>query len=88
MEFVHWVSAGPLGAEGTLSGVGVRLVGPMGTAFYLHDDYPNFSRAQFTPPLAATGMVELAGGLGHAFTLTLDAALLNPVFFLGSLGST
>ncbi len=59
----------------------------MGTAFYLHDDYPNFSGPEFSPRLAATGMVEIAGAPGHVFTLTFGAPVRDPVLFLGSLGS-
>jgi hypothetical protein len=87
MDFVHWVTAGATGAAGTLGTVEVALSGPMGTAFYLHDDYPNFSGPAFTPPQADTGMVEMAGGPGHAFTLTFGAPVVDPVMFLGSFGS-
>ena len=87
MDFVHWVTAGATGAAGTLGTVEVALSGPMGTAFYLHDDYPNFSGPAFTPPQTATGMVEMAGGPGHTFTLTFGAPVADPVVFLGSFGS-
>jgi len=86
-SFVHWAAAGPSGATGTLSGASVTLAGPMGTAFYLHDDYPNFNWSAFTPQLPATGMVEIVGGAGHTFTLTFGAPVQNPVMMLGSLGS-
>jgi hypothetical protein len=87
MDFVHWVTAGGTGAAGTLGGVEVALSGLMGTAFYFHDDYPNFSGPAFTPPQAATGMVEIVGGPGHTFTLTFGAPVADPVVFLGSFGS-
>lgn len=45
----------------------------MGTAFYLHDDYPNFNRSAFTPQQPATGMVEIVGAAGHSLTLTFGA---------------
>jgi hypothetical protein len=85
--FAHWSSAGPGGASGSLLGASVSLSGPMGTAFYLHDDYPNFNSPAFTPALAATGMVEIRGGPGHAFTLSFGAPIQNPVIDLGSFGS-
>lgn len=74
MEFVHWSDSGQTGASGTVARVGVRLASPMGTAFYLHDDYPNFGSAAFTPPQLATGMVEIVGLTGHGFTLTFGAS--------------
>jgi hypothetical protein len=86
-DFVHWSSATPAGAKGTLHGRDVTLVGPMGTAFFLHDDYPNFASAAFTPRLPATGMVEIVGGQGHSFTLDFGGVLQDPVIHLGSLGS-
>jgi hypothetical protein len=86
-DFVHWSTADPDGATGTLRDMSVTLTGPMGTAFYLHDDYPNFSSEAFTPPLAATGMVEIVGAAGHSFTLTFSAAIRDPQFMLGSLCS-
>src|SRR5690349_23786427 len=85
--FAHWSSAGAGGASGSLLGASMSLSGPMGTAFYLHDDYPNFNSAAFTPALAATGMVEIQGGAGHAFTLSFGAPIVNPVIDLGSFGS-
>jgi hypothetical protein len=88
LTFVHWAAAGPDGATGTLRDFPVTLTGPMGTAFFLHDDYPNFSSAAFTPRLAATGMVEIVGALGHSFTLDFGAPLTDPVLDLGSLSST
>lgn len=87
IQFVHWTSANTDGALGTLHGGPVTLSGPMGTAFYLHDDYPHFARATFTPTRAATGMVEVVGGLGHSFTLSFGAVLQDPIFHLGSLAS-
>ena len=86
-EFVHWSSAGPDGAAGTLRGRPVTLIGPMGTAFFLHDDYPNFATPAFTPPLLATGMVEIVGGLGHRFRLTFDSPVHDPILHLGSMAS-
>src|ERR1041384_8004134 len=73
--FAHWSSAGPSGASGSLLGASMSLSGPMGTAFYLHDDYPNFNSPAFTPALAATGMVEIQGGPGHTFPLTFSAPI-------------
>jgi sugar lactone lactonase YvrE len=87
LQFVHWTSASENVALGTLYGGNVTLSGPLGTAFFFHDDYPNFGTAAFTPQLAATGMVEIVGGLGHSFTLSFDAALHDPIFHLGSLAS-
>ena len=86
-SFVHWAAAGPGGATGSWSGASVGLVGPMGTAFFLHDDYPNFNGPAFTPQLPATGMVEIVGGAGHAFTLSFGVPVQNPVMMLGSLAS-
>jgi hypothetical protein len=85
--FAHWASAGPGGASGTLLGASMSLSGPMGTAFYLHDDYPNYNNAAFTPALAATGMVEIQGGPGHTFRLSFSAPIQNPVIDLGSFDS-
>jgi hypothetical protein len=86
-DFVSWGSAGPNGATGTLHGDTVTMVGPMGTAFFLHDDYPNFNRPTFTPQLPATGMVEIQGAPAHTFTLTFQTPVQDPVLLLGSLGS-
>lgn len=86
-DFVHWTSADPSGAVGTLHGRQVTLAGPMGTAFFLHDDYPGFAAAEFTPGPTATGMVEIQGGPGHSFTLDFGATLHDPVLHLGSLAS-
>ncbi|MFE2492106.1 hypothetical protein ACFXGR_54980 [Streptomyces mirabilis] len=87
IQFVHWTSADANGASGTLHGGEVTLSGPMGTAFFLHDDFRNFANAAFTPQLAETGMVEIAGGRGHSFTLSFGVAIQDPIFHLGSLGS-
>jgi hypothetical protein len=87
LEFVHWTSAGPDGAGGTLRGEPVTLSGPMGTAFFLHDNYAKFDTSAFTPPLAATGMVEMVGGPGHTFRLTFGSAVRDPILHLGSLAS-
>ena len=86
-DFVHWHSADPSGARGTLGGADVALTGPMGTAFYLHDDYAGFATNAYSPPLAATGMVELTGGADHRFSLTLTSPVSDPVLHLGSFGS-
>lgn len=86
-DFAHWTTADRNGATGTWAGGGVRLAGPMGTAFFLHDDYPNFSGPAFTPALASTGMVEISGGAGHSFQLTFDEPITDPVLLIGSLGS-
>jgi hypothetical protein len=86
-DFVSWGFADPNGAVGTLRGDTVTLAGPMGTAFFLHDDYPNFSSQEFTPQLPATGMVEIQGGPGHTFTLAFQTPVADPVLLLGSLGS-
>jgi hypothetical protein len=87
-DFVHWTAATQDGATGTFLGAPVTLAGPMGTAFYLHDDYPNFNYPVFTPQLAHTGMVELVGAQGHAFRLTFQRPVQDPVIMLGSLSST
>lgn len=87
IQFIHWTSANANGALGTLHGGPVTLSGPMGTAFALHDEYSNFATPAFTPQLAATGMVEIASGPGHSFTLAFGAALQDPIFHLGSLAS-
>ena len=86
-DFVHWAAAQPNGAVGTLHGAPVTLTGPMGTAFYLRDDYPGFAGPQFTPRLPATGMVELVGAFGHAFTVQFQSRVEDPVLHLGSLAS-
>jgi hypothetical protein len=57
-DFVHWCDGVAKGAVGTLHDAPVMLVGPMGTAFH-RDDYHGFAAQPFTPPLAATGMVEI-----------------------------
>jgi hypothetical protein len=89
LTFIHWAAAEQHGdiATGTLRGLPVALAGPLGTAFYLHDDYPGFSTAAFTPPLASTGMIELVSDVGHSFTLTLGVPLTDPIIDLRSLGS-
>ena len=86
-SFAHWAGSGPTGATGTLSGGAVTLTGPMGTGFYPHDDFTYFNSPAFTPQLAATGMVEMAGGSGRTFTLSFCVPIQNPVMMLGSLGS-
>lgn len=86
LEFVHWRSADANGATGGLDSV--RLAGPMGTAFFLKDDYPGFGSTVFNPPLAATGMVEIASAAGHEFEVKFGVPLKDPVFYLGSLAST
>ncbi|WP_405475276.1 hypothetical protein [Streptomyces sp. NBC_00009] len=87
LDFVHWTSAGPDRAVGTLHGHQVTLSGPMGTAFDFHDASPAFARPEFTPRLAATGLLEIRGGADHAFTLDFGTVLHDPVFHLGSLRS-
>ena len=72
---------------GTLHGGAVELQGPLGTAFFLHDDFSGFNTDAFSPRLPATGMVELVSAVGHTFTLTLGTPLLDPVIHLGSLAS-
>jgi hypothetical protein len=86
-DFVHWCAGVSEGAVGTLHDAPVTLHGPMGTAFFLRDDYPGFAAPQFTPPLATTGMVELVGAPGHTFTLQFPARIKDPVLHLGSLAS-
>jgi hypothetical protein len=63
------------------------LVGPMGTAFFRHDDYHGFAAPPFTPTLVSTTMVELSGAPGHSFTLQFPASIKDPVLHLGSLAS-
>ncbi|MFF8397256.1 hypothetical protein [Streptomyces sp. NPDC016172] len=86
LEFVHWRSADLNGATGGLGSV--RLTGPMGTAFYFNDEYPGFGSTPFNPPLAKTGMVEITSASGHEFEVKFGVPLKDPVFYLGSLGST
>jgi hypothetical protein len=62
------------------------LYGPTGTAFH-RDNYQGFAAPPFTPPLAATGMVEIQGAPGHSFTLQFPASIKDPVLHLGSLAS-
>ena len=87
--FVRWAIPEQHGqaATGVLRDVRIDLEGPLGTAFY-QDDYPGFRESWFTPPLAASGMIELASAAGNTFTLTTHGTLLtNPIIQLGSLGS-
>jgi len=86
-DLVSWSTADANGAAGSLHGEQVTLTGPMGTAFYLHDDYPNFNRTPFTPRLPTTGMVELRSAPGHTFTVTFPSPVQDPILMLGSLGS-
>lgn len=86
--FVSWSSADSHGAKGNWLGREVVLIGPMGTAFYLHDDYPNFNQAPFTPRLPATAMVELQSQPGHRFIVLFSSPIHYPVLLIGSLGST
>lgn len=86
-DFTHWHAADLDGAVGSLHDSTVTLTGPMGTAFYLHDDYPNFSSERFTPRLAATGMVEIKGGVGNTFLLTFGTPIKDPYVLIGSLSS-
>jgi len=88
-QFVSWTAADPVTsvAVGNLHGGAVELRGPLNKAFFLHDDYHGFNADMFSPRLSATGMIELAGGPGHQFTLTFATPLHDPVIHLGSLGS-
>ena len=86
-DFVHWCDGVAAGAVGTLHDAPVMLVGPMGTAFFRHDDYHGFAAQPFTPTLAGTTMVELSGAPGHSFTLQFPASIKDPVLHLGSLAS-
>jgi hypothetical protein len=86
-EFVHWTAANSTGATGTLNGSTVTLEGPMGTAFFLQDDYLGFNTPSHSPQLVATGMVEIVGGTDHHFKLAFDSPMDDVVFQLGSLGS-
>jgi hypothetical protein len=86
-DFVHWCDGVAAGAVGTLHDAPVMLVGPMGTAFFRHDDYHGFAAQPFTPTLASTTMVELSGAPGHSFTLQFPASIKDPVLHLGSLAS-
>jgi len=86
-DFVHWCDGKPEGAVGTLHDAPVMLYGPMGTAFHLRDDYHGFAAQPFTPPLAATTMVEIRGAPGHTFRLQFPAGIKDPVLLLGSLAS-
>ena len=89
LDFAHWTEAQAHGtrAAGLLHGQAITLEGTLGTAFYLHDDYPNFDTPAFTPPLPATGMIEIVGQPGQTFTIRLGAPLCDPVLHLGSLAS-
>jgi hypothetical protein len=89
LAFVNWTAADAHGATGSLHQHGVELVGTMGTAFALHNEYTGFNSDAFTPPLTATDMVEISAGpgSGHRYTLSFGAPVREPVLHLGSLGS-
>ncbi len=80
--FTSWTTAGRDVAIGRLNDAGVRLTGPLGTAFFLHDDYPNFDQLPFTPQLTATGLVEIVSAAGHRFRVDLDEPVEGPVLAL------
>jgi hypothetical protein len=88
LAWTDWTSAAPTGALGHLRGQGVALQGAMGTAFYLHEDYPGFSSPVFSPALPLTGMVEIAAAAGRSFTIAFDAPVRDPIVHIGSCGST
>jgi hypothetical protein len=86
-EFTNWATASGDVATGRLNDANVTLTGPLGTAFFLHDDYPNYDQPPFTPQLPATGMVEIVGAAGHTFQVDFAEPVEDPVLLLGSLGS-
>ncbi len=85
--FTSWTTAGGDVAIGRLNDAGVRLTGPLGTASFLDDDYPNFNQLPFTPQLTATGVVEIVSAAGHTFRVDLDELVEDPVLLFGSLAS-
>ncbi|MER6305064.1 hypothetical protein [Streptomyces sp. NPDC001657] len=89
LMFVDWKSRDGNAAEGSLDGVTVRIAGRLGTTI-LDGSAPVFNSPAFTPPLPASDMIEIVGEPdNNEFTVDfLGAMVQDPVFHLGSLGST
>ena len=87
-ELVDWREAvEDQGALGIWRGGAVRLRGPLGTGHALAGEFPGFSTADFTPPMAATDAIELVGATGHQFQIDFEVPIQDPVLHLASLGS-
>ncbi|WP_406088855.1 hypothetical protein [Streptomyces sp. NBC_01013] len=99
LAFVDWTFCNDEKTEaiGILGGHQVTLTGqrtvatdeaPLGTATF-NGTSPHFHTASFTPPLPATDLMEIVGLRGgSSFRVEFDAEVKDPVFHLGSLGST
>ena len=89
LPFTDWSSRDGDMASGTLDGAALTLSGLLGEAI-LDGSAPDFSSPVFTPPLPTSDRIEIVSTpANNEFTLDFGGATVqDPVFHLGSLGST
>ncbi|MEU3787841.1 hypothetical protein [Streptomyces sp900129855] len=89
LVFVDWKSRNGNVAAGSLDGATVQIAGRLGTTV-LDGSSPVFNSPVFTPSLSTSDMIEIVGEPeNNEFTVNfLGAVVQDPVFHLGSLGST
>ncbi|MFI1502066.1 hypothetical protein [Streptomyces platensis] len=89
LPFTDWKSRSGNVAAGSLDGATVQITGHLGTTI-LDGSAPVFSSPVFTPSLPASDMIEIVGEPeNNEFTVNFPGAMVqDPVFHLGSLGST
>ncbi|MFB7259292.1 hypothetical protein [Streptomyces nojiriensis] len=89
LSFTDWKSRNGNVAAGSLDGATVQIDGRLGTTV-LDGSSPVFSSPVFTPSLSASDMIEIVGEPeNREFTVDFSGAMVqDPVFHLGSLGST
>jgi hypothetical protein len=89
LVFVDWKSRNGNVAGGSLDGATVQIAGRLG-ATVLDGSAPVFNSPVFTPSLPTSDMVEVVGEPeNNEFTVNFSGAMVqDPVFHLGSLGST
>ncbi|MDX3248456.1 hypothetical protein [Streptomyces sp. ME18-1-4] len=89
LVFVDWKSRNGNVAAGSLDGATVQIAGRLGTTI-LDGSAPVFNSPAFTPSLPASDMIEIVGEPENKeFTVNfLGDMVQDPVFHLGSLGST
>ncbi|WP_141753569.1 hypothetical protein [Streptomyces agglomeratus] len=89
LVFVDWKSRNGNVAAGSLDGASAQIAGRLGTTI-LDGSAPVFSSPVFTPSLSTSDMIEIVGEpKNNEFTVNFPGAIVqDPVFHLGSLGST
>jgi hypothetical protein len=89
-EFADWTAINASTATGTLLGRPISLSGthvfPTPVSV-LDGSWPYFAGPDFSPPLAKTDVIQIAGFPGDAYTLQFGAPLTDPVLEIGSLAS-